>query len=199
MYLLKLSNNVSINAEEADFEAETMLERLLIERQRLEHVLCVRRVFFFWLFPVISFAGVFANTLWLLFWRYRFVKRGRPEVQVGNRPNLRNNSKTSRHTRKLSTGFESEPICSISSLMHSALCRLWPLIYHLVLTFPPAILIFPLFYKRMWTRESEITVYIDSIDKTVLSLSITGPYCIAILMFDPLNDSRRMKQYFGLN
>ena len=33
------------------------------------------------------------------------------------------------------------------SLMHSALCRLWPLIYHLVFTFPPAILIFPLFRK----------------------------------------------------
>lgn len=35
------------------------------------------------------------------------------------------------------------------SLLHGALCRLWPLIYHMLLTFSPAILIFPLLHKCM--------------------------------------------------
>lgn len=33
------------------------------------------------------------------------------------------------------------------SLMHSALCSLWPLLYQLLMTFPTAILIFPLVHK----------------------------------------------------
>ena len=37
------------------------------------------------------------------------------------------------------------------SLMHDALCRIWPLLYHMLLTFPPAILIPALFHKRMFS------------------------------------------------
>ena len=36
------------------------------------------------------------------------------------------------------------------TLMHNVLCRFWPIIYHLIFTFPPAILIFPLFHKSTY-------------------------------------------------
>ena len=41
------------------------------------------------------------------------------------------------------------------SLLHDALCRLWPLLYHLLLTFPPTILIPALFHKRMFYSNCE--------------------------------------------
>ena len=233
-----------MSAEDKEGFESLLLERLLLERPRLEHAHRVRRALYVWLLPAVSLTGALANALWLLlFWRCRLVRRERSASQVGNHPVQRQQhiSLESRPIRKESTSFRSAPNRSKSShshmdvercqsqhvhmisseqlairsalgspshtddpelsrrppieeksacalhlelhaiacvallllssveslcvsqfqmhpsLMHSALCRLWPLIYHLVLTFPPVILIFPLFHKCMRFHGSEIT------------------------------------------